>query len=245
MSSRAAGAAAGVGSRTAVVTGASRGIGFAVASALVSCNIRVALVARTADALAHAAKSLGPAAHPVVADLRDADAVHSALAEIEAWAGLPDILVSCAGVFDVAPIGTFSPEALAATLDSNLIGPFRLVHAYAPRMRVRGSGHVVTVGSVADRVAYAGNAAYASSKFGARALHEVLRTELRGSGVRVSLVSPGPVDTTIWDPIDPDNRPGFPRREQMLAASDIAEAVRWVVTQPTRVNVDELRLTHQ
>ena len=73
--------------------------------------------------------------------------------------------------------------------------------------------------------------------------HEVLREELRGTGVRVSLVSPGPVDTAMWDVIDPDRRAGFPKRQQMLSAEDVADAITWVVTRPECVNIDELRLT--
>jgi NADP-dependent 3-hydroxy acid dehydrogenase YdfG len=110
-------------------------------------------------------------------------------------------------------------------------------------MRARGSGHLVTLGSVADRNIFAGNAAYSASKYGLRAMHEVLRAELRGTGVRASLVSPGPVDTDIWDPIDPDNRPGFTPRAQMLRAADVAEAIRWVIVAPAAVNVDELRFS--
>jgi NADP-dependent 3-hydroxy acid dehydrogenase YdfG len=102
---------------------------------------------------------------------------------------------------------------------------------------------VVTVGSVADRAVFAGNGAYAASKYGQRAMHEVLRQELRGTGVRATLVSPAATDTPIWDPIDPDNRAGFPPRATMLRPEDVAEAVVWAVTRPERVNVDEVRLS--
>jgi NADP-dependent 3-hydroxy acid dehydrogenase YdfG len=87
------------------------------------------------------------------------------------------------------------------------------------------------------------NAAYAASKFGLRGLHEVLRAELRGSGVRASLVSPGPVDTPLWDPVDPDRRPGFTPRALMLSPEAVADAVIYVLSQPAEVNVDELRLS--
>ena len=86
-------------------------------------------------------------------------------------------------------------------------------------------------------------APYAASKFGVRGLHEVLREELRGSGVRATLVSPGPVDTALWDAVDPDNRPGFTPRARMLHPDDVAAAILYAVTAPGRVNVDELRLT--
>ena len=72
----------------------------------------------------------------------------------------------------------------------------------------------------------------------------MLRQELQGSGVRVSLVSPGPTDTAIWDPIDPDARPGFTPRARMLRAEAVADAVLWLATRPSEVNVDELRLSH-
>jgi NADP-dependent 3-hydroxy acid dehydrogenase YdfG len=76
-----------------------------------------------------------------------------------------------------------------------------------------------------------------------RGLHEVLRAELRGTGVRASLVSPGPVDTPLWDPVDPDRRPGFTPRAMMLSPEDVAAAVVFVLAQPSNVNVDELRLS--
>jgi NADP-dependent 3-hydroxy acid dehydrogenase YdfG len=119
-----------------------------------------------------------------------------------------------------------------------------MVHAALPLMRKRGSGDIVTIGSIADHAAFPANAAYASSKFGVRALHSVLREETRGTGVRASLVSPGPVDTPLWDPIDPDTRPGFTPRAKMLSASAVANAVVWIATLPPDCNVDELRLSH-
>jgi NADP-dependent 3-hydroxy acid dehydrogenase YdfG len=110
-------------------------------------------------------------------------------------------------------------------------------------MRTRASGHLVTIGSIADRTAFPGNAAYAASKFGLRALHEVLRAELRGSGVRVSLVSPGPVDTPLWDAVEATTS-GLTPRTEMLSADDVASAVQFVVAAPATLNVDELRLSH-
>src|SRR5206468_12530888 len=106
----------------------------------------------------------------------------------------------------------------------------------------RGTGHFVTIGSISDHVAFTGSTAYAASKFGLRGMHEVLRTELSRTGVRTTIVSPGPVDTPIWDPIDPDGRPGFTRRDAMLQAGDLAEAVLFAVTRAPRGDVTEIRL---
>lgn len=229
---------------TALVTGASRGIGRAVADRLAAAGVAVAALARSADALVALAR-----AHPdgrvlpLACDLRDAAATAAALdAATAAFGGAPDLLVNNAGVFTVAPAHETDPLDFTAVLDANLAAPFRVVRALLPAMRARGAGHVVTIGSVADRQPFPGNAAYAASKYGLRALHEVLRAECRGSGVRCTLVSPGPVDTPLWDPLDPDRREGFTPRAQMLAADDVADAVFYAATRRAAVNVDELRL---
>lgn len=230
--------------RTALVTGASRGIGLACARVLAAAGARVAMLARSEDALKREARNIGLDALPIVCDLSRLDLARQAVQEVEtAFSGAPDILVSNAGLFTLAGVDQTSPADFARTIDTNLVGPFAVVHAFLAQMRTRRSGHIVTIGSIADRNAFPENAAYAASKFGARAVHEVLRAELRGSGVRASLVSPGPVDTSIWDPVDPDHRPGFTPRSSMLRADAVAAAVLYVVTQPPEVNVDELRVS--
>jgi NADP-dependent 3-hydroxy acid dehydrogenase YdfG len=230
--------------RTALVTGASRGIGLACARALAAAGARVAMVARTEDVLRAAAREIGLSAVPIVGDLSRPDAVRRVVQEIESSFGsAPDVIVNNAGLFTLAPLDATSPAEFARTVDTNLVAPFAVIHAFLPTMRARRAGHVVTIGSIADRNALPENAAYAASKFGVRALHEVLRAELRGSGIRASLVSPGPVDTPLWDPINPDRRPGFTPRGMMLSADAVAAAVLYVVSQPPDVNVDELRLS--
>ena len=231
--------------RWAVVTGASRGIGAEIARRLVLDGARVALVARGVDAIEDLARELGAgAAAPVACDLSDTTAIERASRRIaELAGGAPEIIVNNAGAFSIAPAHETSVDVFRRTLETNLTAPFALVRAFLPQMIARGSGHLVTLGSIADRAVFPGNAAYAASKHGVRALHEVLRAELRGSGVRASLVSPGPVDTELWDEIDPDNRPGFTPRADMLTPADVAEAVRWVCLTPPTVNVDELRLS--
>jgi len=231
--------------RSAVVTGASRGIGFAVAAALTAAGVRTWMVARRADALHEAARRLGSNAFTRPCDLTDGEAVSRAASEIEdALGGAPDLLVNNAGVFPLMSVEATSPELFSETMQVNVVAPFRFVRAFIGDMRARGRGHIVTIGSVADRYAFPENGAYAASKTAQRAFHEVLRQELRGSGVRASLISPGPTDTQIWDPVDPDNRDGFPPRSLMLRDTDVADAVCWAVTRPPHVNVDELRLGH-
>ena len=236
----AAGALAG---RTAVVTGASRGIGLATARRLHEAGARVVMLARGQEALSARARELGRRAVAVRCDLADRDATREAAGRILAEHGAPDVVVNNAGLFAIAPVEETSVGDFAATLETNLVAPFAVARTFLPAMRARGSGHLVTIGSIADRATFPGNGAYAASKYGARALHEVVRAELRGSGVRATLVSPGPTDTALWDPIDPDSREGFTPRAAMLDADAVADAVLWAVTREPRVNVDELRLS--
>lgn len=229
---------------SAVVTGASRGIGRAVAVSLAAAGAQLFLISRSAVDLDVVAAEIGGGAVSVPCDVTSADEVERAVRIVrEHRTDGPLVLVNNAGVFPLGSIEGTEPARFEQTLQANLLAPFRFLHAFVPLMRAAGQGHVITIGSVADRSIYRDNGAYSASKFGARALHEVLREELRGSGVRATLIAPSATDTRIWDPIDPDNTPGFPARAAMLRPEDVADAVRWAVTRPSHVNVDELRIS--
>jgi NADP-dependent 3-hydroxy acid dehydrogenase YdfG len=230
--------------RTALVTGASRGIGAAVARRLAASGARVALLARSRDALRALAEEIGGGAVAIPCDVRDPETLTRALGELpDLIGGVPQIVVNNAGAFFITPVDETSVEAFSAMLAVNLTAPFAVVRALLPAMRGAGAGHIVNIGSIADRMTFPGNGAYAASKYGLRALHEVLRAELRGSGIRVSLVSPGPVDTELWNPIDPDRQPGFTPRAEMLDPDAVADAVDYVVTARADLNVDEMRVS--
>lgn len=229
---------------TAVITGASKGIGAALAKRCTAEGVRVALLARTAAPLHALASELGADATAYRCDLTDADAVSAVATRITAdFGGAPDLLINNAGLFQLAPVDVMSAADFSAVVQTNLIAPFLLTRALLPAMRSRGSGTIVTLGSIADRSVFPENGAYAASKYGLRALHEAMRMELRGSGVRATLVSPGPVDTPLWDPVNPDERAGFTPRASMLTAADVADAIWFAVSRPASVNVDELRLS--
>ena len=215
-----------------------------MAGTLAAAGARVFLISRSAGDLERVAADIGRGAVAVPCDVTNADAVGRAVDVIGQYeADGPMLLVNNAGVFPLGAIERTDPARFEQTLQANLVAPFRFLHAFVPRMRAAGKGHVITIGSVADRSIYSGNGAYSASKFGARALHEVLREELRGSGVRATLVAPSATDTPIWDPIDPDHTPGLPPRAAMLRPEDVADAVLWAVTRSPHVNVDELRLS--
>ncbi|HEU4647414.1 MAG TPA: SDR family oxidoreductase [Gemmatimonadales bacterium] len=225
-----------LGGRVALVTGASRGIGAAVALALRDAGASVIRIART----------LTPGArdgfHDVACDLTDTAQAAAILEAVVEAHGVPDIVVSSAGAFLLRPLDATTPADFQAQLAANLVAPFLLARAVLPRMRRAGRGLFISVGSIVDHVGYPENAAYAASKYGLRGLHETLLAEYRGSGVRLTLVSPGPTDTAVWDPIRPDEREGFIRRADMLRPSDVADAVLYVATRPSHVHIDWVRL---
>ena len=222
--------------KLALVTGASRGIGLAVADELRAAGAHVVRLARSLrDGSADRQTD-------VPCDIADAHQVDQAVRRILKDHGVPDIVVNSAGSFILKPVDQITTADFATSIAVNLTGPFLVARALLPHLRTRRAGHLVTIGSMADHVALPGNAAYAAAKYGVRGMHEVIAAELAGTGVRTTLVSPGPVDTEMWDPVDPDHQPGFIRRQDMMRAEDVAEAVLFAVTRPARVDVTEMRL---
>ena len=231
--------------RTAVVTGASRGIGAAIASALAGQGARVVMLARNEARLNEAAKHL-KGSIPLTCDVSDPESVEKAANKIKKELGAaPDILVNNAGIFGVSIVEETATDFFIEAINTNLVGPFLFVRAFLADMKKRKSGHIVTIGSIADRTIYTGNAAYSAAKFGLRAVHEVLRAELRGCGVRASLISPASTDTEIWNSVTVTDPAGKPHSKRpLLSPDDVVAAVMFALTQPERVNIDELRLSH-
>jgi clavulanate-9-aldehyde reducatase len=220
--------------RVALVTGASRGIGAATAEALRMAGARVVRVSR--------ALPPGPDFLDLPADLTDAAQVDALAGRVQQEVGPPEVVVSNAGGFLLRPLEQTTVADFDAQLAINLRAAFAVARAFLPMLRDAGRGSFVTVGSIADHVGFPENAAYAASKYGLRGLHETLLAEYRGTGVRLTLISPGPTDTDVWAPYDPDRREGFPRRAAMLRPADVADAVLFVATRPPHVLVDWLRL---
>ncbi|HEV7365963.1 MAG TPA: SDR family oxidoreductase [Gemmatimonadales bacterium] len=225
-----------VAGRVALVTGASRGIGAATAEVL----------AREGATVIRVARSLREGSHgrfqDIPCDLTDAAQVDRLAARVIEQHGAPDIVVSNAGAFLLRPLESTSATELELQLAANIKAPFAVAKGFLPAMRAAGRGSFITVGSVADHIGLPENAAYAASKYGLRGLHETLLAEYAGTGVRLTLVSPGPTDTAVWDPVDPDRHAGLIPRAAMLTSADVAEAILFVATRPSHVLIDWLRL---
>lgn len=218
------------------MTGASRGIGLAVADALGRAGMHVVRLSRSLK------DGTAKNRTDIQADVAQPAAVERAIGRVVHELGVPDIVVNNAGIFLVKPLVETTQEDFTTTLATNLTAPFLVARALIPRMVERGSGHLVSIGSISDYIGFPGSSAYAASKFGLRGMHEVIRAETAKTRVRTTLISPGPVDTDLWDDVDPDSKPGFTRRKDMMRAEDVAAAVVFAVTAAERVNVTEIRM---
>ncbi len=227
----------------ALVTGASSGIGAAVAVALAEVGHPVALFGRDRerlDRIAARVEAAGAPAHVAAVDLRDGAALATAIDAAEAALGTLGVVVNAAGIAQRAPtpLETFDTDEWYANIDTNLHGTYLVCRALIGRFKARGAGAIVNIGSTGSHRSMPGNAAYAASKFAVRALTEALVEECEGSGVHVHLVSPGPVDTAIWNA--KDELPSDAFRGTMLRPRDIADIVLWLLSRPARVRIDEV-----
>lgn len=216
--------------RVALVTGASRGVGLAVADHLQGAG---AFVVRLARSLAAAA---GERHLDIPCDVTNEGQIAAAVRQMTTSGRTPDIVVNNAGAFVLKPLEETTPRDLDQQLAVNLMGPFLVIRALLPHL-LHVRGHVVTIGSVADHQALPGNAAYGASKYGVRGFHEVMAQEFRGR-LRATLISPGPTDTALWDRIDSDARADLPDRSTMLQPQDVAEALLFAVTRAPHANID-------
>ncbi|MGH9379858.1 MAG: 3-oxoacyl-[acyl-carrier-protein] reductase [Thermoanaerobaculia bacterium] len=188
--------------RTALVTGASQGIGEAIARQLAAQGARVILAARSADKLAALAAELGEAgreAHPLALDLAAPEAIEGRLAELpEEWAAV-DILVNNAGITDDALLVRMSLEQWRRVLDTNLTGAFAVTRLLARGMMRRRWGRIISISSVVGLMGNAGQANYAAAKAGLVGFTKSLARELAGRGVTANVVAPGYVDTAMTE----------------------------------------------
>lgn len=227
--------------KTAVVTGASSGIGAATARALCEAGYHVFLAARRVERIEILAQEIGGT--PVPTDVTDAESVELLADTIGAHL---DVLVNNAGgAFGQEPVADADLDAWQRMYDINVLGTARVTKALLPALVASGAGAIVNVGSIAGRVAYEGGSGYNVAKFGVRAMTEALRLELFDQPVRVMEIDPGMVRTDEFAVVrfggDQARADAvYAGVAEPLVADDIADAISWMVTRPAHVNIDSL-----
>ena len=234
--------------RTAVVTGASSGIGAATARALAAEGFAVALAARREDRINELAEEItggGGKALAVPTDVGDPDSARSLIQKAKDEFGSVDVLVNNAGVMLLGPIFGAELEHWQRMVNVNLLGLLYCTHAALPVMQEQGGGHIVNVSSVAGRVARLGSGVYNATKWGVGAFSESLRQEALNFNVRVTIIEPGYVDTELQGhnehPMVVETM--AKNKEEIgkvLEAEDIARAIVYAVQQPEHVSINEV-----
>ncbi len=227
--------------RTAVVTGASSGIGAATARGLAADGFRVVCAARRLDRIEALAAEIGGVA--VVCDVTNTEQV----ARLARAVG-PDLAVlvnNAGGAFDASTVEQADPDVWRAMYDVNVIGTVQVTQALLPALRAGGDGVVVNVTSTAGRWPYENGGGYVAAKHGARAVSETLRLELLGEPIRVCEIAPGMVatDEFAMKRYEGDAQKAaavYAGVPDPLVADDVAEAIVWMATRPAHVNIDSM-----
>lgn len=232
--------------RTVFITGASSGIGEACARAFAAAGARLLLCARRAARLGALAATLDTETHTFTLDVRDRGAVQGALDALpEQWQAI-DVLVNNAGLAaGLAPLHEGDPDDWDRMLDTNVRGLLNVTHAVVPGMVARGRGHVINIGSIAGHETYPGGAVYCASKAAVDRITTGLRMDLLGTGVRVSTVAPGMVETefsVVRFHGDAERAAQVYAGTKPLTADDVAETIVWVADRPPHVQVAEVIL---
>lgn len=225
-------------SRTAVVTGASAGIGAATARLLAADGWRVVLGARRRDRIDALADELDGLAVPL--DVTDPDSVAAFLEAVDEC----HLLVNNAGgALGVEPLAEAVDGKWITMFETNVLGLMRMTRGLLPRLIGSGDGHVVNVTSIAGIQGYPGGSGYNAAKFGAHGVTESLRHELLGEPVRVTEILPGLVETefsVVRFGGDTDRAAKVYEGLQPLTAGDVAECIRWAASLPSHVNIDSI-----
>jgi 3-oxoacyl-[acyl-carrier protein] reductase len=225
--------------QVAVVTGAGRGIGAAIAKELSDLGATAVLCGRSRadlESVAQAISGAGGKAEVIPCDVTSLSSVEAAPGRVESSFGRVDILVNNAGIGGFGgPLHQLPPESWEQILNTNLRGVFYVVRGFAPMMIRARSGHIINISSLAGKNALPNGAAYAASKWGLNGLSYSLAEELRGYNIRVAVICPGSTNTELSPHVGKD--PG-----KMLQSEDVAHAVAMLVTQSAQSFVSEILL---
>jgi len=232
---------------TAFVTGASNGFGAAIVRRFAAEGVRVVALARRQDRLAGLAAELGDSVLPVRLDVRDRAAVQDVIAGLPAEFAEIDVLVNNAGLAKgLNPAQEADLDDWEEMIDTNCKGLVYCTRTILPGMVERHRGHVVNLGSVAGTYPYPGGNVYGATKAFVRQFSLNLRSDLHGTGVRVTSVEPGLSGETEFSTVrfggDQGKADAVYAGTQPLVPADIAEAVYWVVSQPAHVNINTIEM---
>lgn len=231
--------------KVAVVTGASRGIGRAVAVACRERGMRVALSARGAKPLEELARELDHEGRQAIAlpgDVSDRAYCESLIQKTEEAFGQVDVLINNAGLAIGGKIADTKPEDVETMVHVNFLGAYYCTRFALPGMIARKSGHIVMMDSVAGYRYSPGGSIYSATKFAMRAMAEALRSEVQEHDIKVTSIYPGMTLTTYFDPKNPDAlKPPIPL-DQMLTAEDVADATLAAIGLPDRVSINTVVL---
>jgi NADP-dependent 3-hydroxy acid dehydrogenase YdfG len=219
--------------QVAIVTGASRGIGRAVAERLAAAGARLTLVGRSDEV--HRVAAALPGALAIRADVADEDAVEALVRRTVEVHGGVDLLVNNAGQGAFRPVEETDLETWRRLFEVNVQGTFLCTRAVVPHMKARGRGTIVNVSSDVGRRTFANGGAYVATKYAVQGFSGCMAQELRPHGIRVTTINPGLVDTYFND-----GSPGGHGRDWWLRAEDVADAVVYVAGAPPHMVVDEL-----
>lgn len=230
--------------KVAVVTGASSGIGKAIARALSGAGCKVALASRSVDKLKDLQEELENKSLVVRMDVKDSESVQGAFKDIWDEFGEVHILVNCAGVMPLTYLKNQHLEEWLETIEVNVKGTLRCINSVLPAMKNQKDGHIVNIASVDGIEVFKGGAVYGASKAAVIALSRAMRMELSPEfNIRVTSIEPGTVATNLRDDITDQellDEKDYSGDEPKLEPQNIADAVLYAVTQPDTVNVNEL-----
>ena len=184
--------------KVALITGASKGIGFGIAEALLKQGVKVAITSRSQANADEAAKKLGTDVLAIAADVKDFESQQKAVEKVIAKFGALDFLIANAGVGHFAPIDELDPKLWLDTIDTNLTGVFYSVKAAIPALK-KSQGYIITISSLAGTNFFATAAAYNASKFGLTGFSQAIMLDLRKYGIKVTTIMPGSVATEFAD----------------------------------------------
>jgi ribitol 2-dehydrogenase len=231
--------------KVAIVTGASSGIGRALARALVGEGCKVALAGRSVERLTAIERELGASALAVPFDLADGDGVTQLVDRTVGHFGGVDILVANAAVYMHGPFADADPAEWSRLIDVNINAVFRCVHAVLPHMRARKSGDILIVSSIAGVTEIRQEPIYSASKHAIQAFLHSLRRQVAEDGIRVGGIQPGTVATELWGPVDPAKVKAQVAERTVLTPEDVAAALLYMLAQPPNVTIRDLVMLPQ